>query len=211
MKKLFAAVLMTAALVVSVACWADEDGLASQGGDAAELEIGKPAPSFSLVNAVDGKTYGLKPGDGKLSVVVFTCNQCPYAKAFEPRLIEIANQYKAKGVQFLAVNPNDDQKYSEETMANMKGRAVERAYPFPYLKDGDSSIARAWGARVTPHVYVVDGSGTLRYRGYVDDDAKPNKRTKTGLTDALDALLANREVANADTRAFGCTIKWKKA
>jgi thiol-disulfide isomerase/thioredoxin len=202
-KHIAAAVFLTAVIIVS-ACTRSADGQPS-----AELEIGKAAPAFTLVNAVDGKTYGLKPGDGKVSVVVFTCNQCPYAKAFEPRLIEIGNEYKARGVQFYAVNPNDDQQYSEESLANMKSRAVERSYPFPYLKDGDSSIARAYGARVTPHVYVVDGSGTVRYRGYVDDSAKPGQRTKTGLTDALDALLAKREVANAETRAFGCTIKWK--
>lgn len=201
--------ILVAVLLFTAACGFDLSAEGGGAGSAAELEIGKPAPGFSLVNAVDGKTYGLKPGDGKVSVVVFTCNQCPYAKAFEPRLIEIGNQYKAKGVQFYAVNPNDDTKYSEESLPNMKARAVERKYPFPYLKDGDSSIARAYGARVTPHVYVVDGSGTVRYRGYVDDSAKPDQRTKTGLTDALDALLAKRDVADAQTRAFGCTIKWK--
>jgi thiol-disulfide isomerase/thioredoxin len=83
-------------------------------------------------------------------VVVFTCNQCPYAKAFEPRIIEIANKYK--GVRFYAVDPNDDAKFPEESLANMKKRAEEKEYPFPYLKDGDSAVARAYGARVTPHV-----------------------------------------------------------
>jgi thiol-disulfide isomerase/thioredoxin len=173
------------------------------------LEVGSKVPAFSLVNAVDGKTYALKPGDGKVSVVVFTCNQCPYAKAFEPRLIEIARQYSGKGVNFYLVNPNDEQRFAEETVENMKDRAVAKGYPFPYLKDSDSTIARAYGARVTPHVYVVDGKGTLRYRGYIDDSAKPEQRTKTGLTDALDALLAKGEVAATDTRAFGCSIKWK--
>jgi len=91
----------------------------------------------------------------------------------------------------------------------MKARAVSKDYPYPYLKDGDSSIARAYGARVTPHVYVIDGTGVLRYRGYVDDSARPEERTRTGLTDALDALLAKRDVTTAATRAFGCTIKWK--
>ncbi len=175
----------------------------------ADLEIGSKPPSFNLVNAVDGKSYAFQPGDGKISVVVFTCNQCPYAKAFEPRLIEIANRYSGKGVVFFAIDPNDDQRFSEETMENMKARAVEQKYPFPYLKDGDSAIARAYGARVTPHVYVVDRAGVLRYRGYVDDSARPEQRTKTGLTDALDALLAGRAIATTDTRAFGCTIKWK--
>ena len=174
-----------------------------------ELAVGARAPGFALVNAVDGKTYTFKPGDGKLSVVFFTCNQCPYAKAFEPRLIEIAKAYASKGVAFYAIDPNDEARYSEETLANMKDRAVSEGYPYPYLKDGDSSIARAYGARVTPHVYVIDPSGVVRYVGYVDNSARPEERTKTGLTDALDSLLANRPVAVTSTRAFGCSIKFK--
>jgi len=195
MKKLLAVALM----FLAVAAIADE------------LAVGAKAPAFALANAVDGKTYAFKPGDGKVSVVFFTCNQCPYAKAFEPRLIEIAKQYQAKGVIFYAIDPNDENIYADETLANMKDRAVSKGYPYPYLKDGDSTIARAYGARVTPHVYVIDPTGTLRYRGYVDDSARPAERTKTGLTDALDSLLANKPVANTETRAFGCTIKWKKS
>ncbi len=193
MKRIFALALM----LVATAVVADE------------LAVGAKAPAFSLINAVNGKTYTFKPADGKISVVFFTCNQCPYAKAFEPRLIEIARQYQAKGVVFYAIDPNDENRYSEETLANMKDRAVSKGYPYPYLKDADSSIARAYGARVTPHVYVIDPGGVLRYRGYVDDSARPEERTRTGLTDALDALLANRQVATAATHAFGCTIKWK--
>jgi len=174
-----------------------------------ELAVGTKAPAFSLVNSVDGKTVAFKPEDGKLKVVVFTCNQCPYAKAFEPRIIEVAKDFQPKGVTFYAVNPNDDTRFDIETLANMKARAVEKEYPFPYLKDGDSATARSYGARVTPHVFVVDGEGVVRYRGYVDDSAKPEDRKTTGLTDALNSLLNGREIANNETRAFGCTIKWK--
>jgi peroxiredoxin len=174
-----------------------------------QLTIGAKAPKFSLVNAVDGKTIAMKPDDGRLKVVIFTCNSCPFAKAFEPRLIEIANRFGHKGVTFYAVDPNDDAQYQSETLANMKARADEQQYPFPYLKDADSSIARAYGARVTPHVFVIDGDGIVRYRGNVDDSAKPADRKTTGLLDALGALTNGRDVANADTRAFGCTIKWK--
>ncbi len=195
MKTLFVSALLAAA---ATACFAAE-----------ELAIGAAAPNFSLMNAVDGKTVAFRPGDGKLSVVIFTCNQCPYAKAFEPRIIELAKQYQPKGVVFYAIDPNDEAKYAVESLAEMKARAVEKGYPFPYLKDGDSAIARAYGARVTPHVYVVDGGGTVRYRGYVDDSAKPEERRTTGLTNALDDLLAGKAVSNQTTRAFGCTIKWK--
>jgi len=192
MKTVFASLLLMAACV-----------------NAEELPIGATAPKFALVNAVDGKTVAYKPGDGKISVVVFTCNQCPYAKAFEPRLIELAKQYQAKGVAFYAIDPNDDAQYAIESLGEMKARAVERGYPFPYLKDGDSSIARSYGARVTPHVYVFDGAGTLRYRGYVDDSARAAERRTAGLANALDDLLAGKAVANQTTRAFGCTIKFK--
>jgi len=176
---------------------------------AGEIGIGTKAPGFSLVNAVDGKNYSFTPGSGKPAVVFFTCNQCPWAKAFESRLIAIAKQYQTKGVNFYAIDSNDESRYEEETLANMKDRAVSKGYPYPYLKDGNSAVARSFGARVTPHVFVIDGTGAVRYRGYVDDAAKPEERKTTGLTDALDALLAGHEVASATTRAFGCSIKFK--
>ncbi|HKR67124.1 MAG TPA: redoxin domain-containing protein, partial [Thermoanaerobaculia bacterium] len=107
MKKLFVMMLM----FVAVAAFADE------------LAVGAQAPRFSLVNAMDGKTVAMTPNDGNLKVVIFTCNQCPYAKAFEPRILEIAHRFSQKGVRFYAVDSNDDTQYSEETLANMKARA----------------------------------------------------------------------------------------
>jgi thiol-disulfide isomerase/thioredoxin len=196
------------ALIVLVAAVVVTPSALAQAPGGAELTVGSIAPAFSLTNAVDGETVAMKPDDGYLKVVVFTCNQCPYAKAFEPRIIEVANRFQSKGVRFYAVNPNDDANSSEESLENMKARAISKEYPFPYLKDGDSTVARAHGARVTPHVFLVDGSGVVRYRGYVDDSAKPEERKTTGLTDALNSLLNGRDVANSDTRAFGCSIKW---
>src|SRR5436190_16890555 len=142
MRKLF--VFLALAVAATAVCAGDE------------LAIGAKAPQFALINAVDGTTVAFRPGDGKLSVVVFTCNQCPYAKAFEPRIVELARQYQAKGVTFYAIDPNDENQYAIESMAEMKARATAHGYPFPYLKDGDSAIAHAYGARVTPHVYVID-------------------------------------------------------
>jgi len=189
--------LIAGMMLIAVACLAEQ------------VEIGANAPDFSLVNSVDGRTVAMKQADGKLKVVVFTCNQCPYAKAFESRIIELGKSYADKGVVFYAIDSNDDTRFAEETMENMKARAVEKGYPFPYLKDGDSKIARAYGARVRPHVFVVDGKGTVRYRGYVDDSAKAEERKTTGLTDALNSLLAGQEVAQTVTREFGCSIKFK--
>jgi peroxiredoxin len=196
MKKIAALTVVT--LLFAAVAGADE-----------QLTVGGKAPKFELVNATDGKTVAMNPEDGKIKVVVFTCNSCPFSKAFELRLIDLANRFNNKGVTFYAVNPNDDAQYPAESLANMKARADEKDYPFPYLKDGDSSIARAYGARVTPHVFVVDGDGSIRYRGYVDDSAKPAERKTTGLLDALNAMTNGRDIANTDTRAFGCTIKWK--
>lgn len=193
MKRL-AVLTIAISLVTSLACAQEQ------------IALGAKAPAFSLVNAVDGATVGMKPDDGNTKVVIFTCNQCPYAKAFEPRIIEIARKFQQQGVRFYAIDPNAA---AGESLQDMKARAEAKEYPFPYLKDADSSIARAYGARVTPHVFIVDGQGNVRYRGYVDDSAKPAERKTTGLTDALGALMNGRDVATADTRAFGCTIKWK--
>jgi peroxiredoxin len=190
--------ILTIALSLSLAA-----GIASA---QEQIALGAKAPAFSLVNAIDGKTVEMKPDDGNTKVVIFTCNQCPYAKAFEARILEIARKFGQQGVRFYAVNPNAT---SGESLEDMKARATEKEYTLPYLKDADSSIARAYGARVTPHVFVVDGTGAVRYRGYVDDSAKPAERQTTGLTDALGALMNGRDVMTADTRAFGCTIKWK--
>lgn len=176
---------------------------------AGELEVGSEAPGFSLINAANGRYVRFEPKKNALSVVVFTCNECPFAQAFEPRLIELGRRYASKGVIFYAVNPNDESKYPEEAIDKMKARAEARAYPFPYLKDTDSSVARAYGARVTPHVFVVDDSGTIRYRGYVDDHAKIKNRTHAGLEDAIDALLSGTPVARDATKAFGCSIRWR--
>jgi thiol-disulfide isomerase/thioredoxin len=176
-----------------------------------ELAVGEKAVPFTLTNAADGKSVAFKPGDGKVSVVVFTCNQCPYAKAFEPRLVALGAEYAKRGVVFYAIDSNDDAAYPEETAKEMKSRAAQKSYPYPYLKDADSHVARAYGARVTPHVFVIDGSGVVRYRGYVDDSAREEQRKHHGLTDALDSLLGGKDVAVTATKAFGCSIKFKPA
>jgi thiol-disulfide isomerase/thioredoxin len=156
---------------------------------------------------VDGKPVRFVPASGKPAVVVFMCNSCPFAKAFENRLVQLAKDYAKKGVTFYSVNSSSDT-IAAESLAEMKTRAADKGFAFAYLKDGDSATARAYGARVTPHVFLVDGKGVVQYRGYVDDSAKAEERTHEGLTEALDSLLAGTSIAKAETKAFGCTIKF---
>ena len=178
-------------------------------GATSELSIGGRAPRFALPNAVDGKTVQFTPCDGRVAVVMFLCNQCPYARAFEPRIVELAKQYQARGVAFYAIDSNDEAKNPIESIAEMKARATGKEWPFPYLKDTDSAIAHAFGARVTPHVFVIDSRGALRYRGFVDDSAKPGERHETGLANALEEVLAGKTVSKESTAPFGCAITFK--
>jgi len=173
-----------------------------------ELAIGAKIIDFSL-KATDGKTYSPETyKDKKVLVVMFTCNHCPYAIAYEDRLIALQKAYADKGVQIVFINPNrSDYGGGQESMAQMKKRAEEKAFPFPYLKDETQEIARAYGARVTPHVYVFGEDRTLIYRGTVDDNwRKPDQVTDQYLRDAIEAGLKGFEPI---TKAIGCSIKWK--
>lgn len=171
------------------------------------LAIGEKAPGFSLVNAANGETVEMKADEGGPKVVVFTSNVCPSANAFESRLIEIANRYGHRGIRFYAINPNDDVRSPGESLQAMQARAIENGYPFPYLRDGDGSVARAYGARVTPQAFLVDADGTLLYRGYIDDSAQRDQRKNTALTDALNAITNGREISIPVTEEFGCGIE----
>jgi peroxiredoxin len=172
------------------------------------VDVGEKAPPFSL-KGTDGETHSLADFAGKKHVVVvFTCNHCPVAKAYEDRLIQITKDYAPKDVVFLAVNPNDATKYPEDSFDEMKKRAAAKSYPFAYLRDADSSVAKAYGAKVTPHVYVVDTKGVVRYVGRIDDNMDTGKVKQNDLREALDSLLAGEKIEVANTKAFGCSIKW---
>lgn len=175
-----------------------------------EIAIGAKAPDFKLLG-VDGKYYSLSDAlkKNKVVVVVFTCNHCPVAKAYEDRLVALQKDYKDKGVLILAINSNDPN-YPGEGMENMKKRAKEKKFNFPYIIDETQKIARAYGARVTPHIFVVGKDGKIAYRGAIDDSKNPRRVKKRYLRDAIDALLAGKAVPVSSTKAFGCTIKWKK-
>jgi peroxiredoxin len=179
---------------------------------AAGPEPGSAAPTFSLKN-IDDKNVALSDfADAKAIVVVFTCNHCPFAQAYEPRLIQMQKDYADKGVKFVLINPNDPKKQPDDSFDKMKKRAAEKSYPFPYLYDATQEIAKAYGAFRTPEVYLISPAGMkVEYRGRIDDNTDLAQVKKRDLKDAIDAMLAGTpdKIAERSTKAFGCTIKWK--
>jgi len=167
----------------------------------AELEIGAHAPEFKSLPGVDGKEYSLgEMKDAKVVVVCFTCNNCPVSVAYEDRFVEFSKQYGNKGVKFVAINANR----RSEDIAAMKTRAEEKGFNFPYVFDKTGKLATEYGARVTPHVFVLDQSRNVAYVGAFDDDQ--NKPSKKYVADAVDALLAGKKVEQTKSKAFGCGI-----
>jgi len=177
----------------------------------AGLKIGDSAPGFSELVGVDGKTYSLGDfGDKKIVIVMFSCNHCPYVKAYEDRFVELQRDYSDRGVVLVAVNPNDERRYPEDSFGNMKIRAERKGFNFPYLRDETQSVARAYGAERTPEVFVFDEKRVLRYHGRIDDNVyEPSQVRQNYLRDALHAILGGRKVPIEDTEPVGCTVKWK--
>ena len=175
----------------------------------AELEIGKPAPEFSLPGT-DGKTYTFKDIAGeKGTLVVFTCNHCPYAVAYQKRLIDMAAKYKSHGIGVVAISSNDAKAYPDDSFELMKVRADSMKYIFPYLYDESQAVALKYGPKVTPHIFLFDVKGVLAYRGRIDDAAQEHKVKKRELTDALDAMIGGKTIPTTTTTAFGCSVKWR--
>lgn len=179
-----------------------------------QLAIGSPAPEFTLVNAIDGKSISIAEYRDKVNgvCVVFFCNHCPVAKAYENRVLALGRKYISKGIAFLMIMPNDTTTYPMDGPEGMRRRAKEKNYPFPYLFDADQTVSLAFGARVTPHIYLFDKDLILRYLGAVDDNQyDPDAVGSTYLANALERLLAGKveDIDPATTTAVGCTIKWK--
>jgi peroxiredoxin len=174
------------------------------------IKIGDPSIPFRLPG-VDGSMHALEDHTMKRAVVViFSCNHCPYVQAWEDRMIAIQAEYGPKGVQLLAINPNDENKYPEDGFEAMKARARDRGFNFPYLRDETQEIARAYGAERTPEVFLLDAAGALRYHGLIDDNYDdPAAVAHHHLRDALDALLTDVDPPTRETQPVGCTIKWK--
>ncbi len=176
----------------------------------ARLNMGEKAPDFQL-KGIDGRIHSLADLRGqKATVVVFSCNHCPYVRAYEDRLIQIQREYFPKGVRFLAINANDARKYPEDGFENMIQRAAEKGYNFPYLRDETQQTARAYGAERTPEIFLLDQELKLRYHGTIDDNWEhPEWVTRHYLRQALDAVLAGEAPKIQETQPVGCTIKWK--
>jgi peroxiredoxin len=175
------------------------------------LENGQKLPDFKLPS-VDGKIFS--PVDfksNKALVVMFICNHCPYVQAIEDRLIMLAHSYRDKGVGFLGICSNDPSDYPEDRPEALKARWLEKNYGFPYLIDASQDVARAFGAVCTPDLYVFDKSQALVYRGRLDDSWKsPQNVKRQELKEALDSLLAGKQVKAEQNPSMGCSIKWKK-
>ena len=168
------------------------------------LSIGASAPTHELPDT-EGNRHALHE-DGATTVVVFTCNHCPYALAWHDRLAGVAADYD---VRFLAVNPNDAERYPADSYEAMQRRVAEEDWSFPYLHDEDQEAARSFGAKTTPDVFVLDGEGRLRYRGAPDADHRDPNQDAAWLREALDALSAGEEIARPETDPVGCSVKWK--
>lgn len=175
-------------------------------------KVGDTAIDFKLKN-VDGKMVSLASiKDAKGYIVIFTCNACPYAKAYEDRIIELHKKYAPLGYPVVAINPNDKDVQPADSYDKMKERAKEKNFPFNYLYDETQEIAKTYGATRTPHVYLLDNNRVVRYIGAIDDNSESASDVKEKyLENAIDALRNGKDVATKETKAVGCGIKWKKA
>ena len=179
----------------------------------AEVKPGDKAIEFSLKN-VDGTTVSLTDySDQKGVILVFTCNPCPFAKAYEQRIIQLHESYAKQGFPVVAVNPNDDELSPEDTWEGMKARASEKGFPFPYLKDETQEVYKAYGATRTPHVFLLENNGgdfQVVYIGSIDDNAMDESAVNQKyLEQAIGAIVSGKNPEPASTKAIGCTIKSK--
>lgn len=172
--------------------------------------VGQLAPPLELPDT-DGEVNTLPlPGEAPATVVVWTCNHCPYALAWHDRLVAAARDYGERGVRFLAVNSNDAERYPRDSLEAMRERVEAEDWPFPYLHDESQGTARAWNAQTTPHVYALDADLRIRYEGAPDADHMDPSQDALWLREALDALLAGEDPERPATDPVGCSIKWRE-
>jgi|ERR1043165_1445084 peroxiredoxin len=177
-------------------------------------KIGDEAADFKLIN-VDDKNVSLADfKDAKGFIVVFTCNHCPFSKKYEDRIIALDKKYKSLGYPVVAINPNDIAQHASDDFPEMKKRAKEKGFTFPYLRDESQVVATTYGAKVTPHVFILKREGNVpvvKYIGAIDDNSDDAKAVKVKYVEnAVDNLLAGKPVDPSFTKGIGCTVKWKK-
>jgi peroxiredoxin len=171
------------------------------------LAIGQRAPDFRNLPGVDRERYSRASfADKPVLVLIFTYNGCPTVKAEEERMIAIQEAYAHRGVQLVAINSNNAYLSPADTFPEMIQRAQDKRFNFPYLKDEDGSVADAFGAISTPHIFVLDSGRRLRYKGRIDDSRDPAKASYSDLENALEDVLAQRKVRVPETKPFGCAI-----
>lgn len=182
-------------------------GLAEASPERATLQIGSDGPAFENLLGVDGRRYGFSGfGDRQALVLIFSSNRCPTAKAYAERMNTLQRDYGARDVQVIALNANDPHLYPDESYRRMEERSAEDGYTFPYVVDAGQGVARAYGAACTFHVFVLDRERRLRYQGRFDDTRLSSNVTTHDLRNALDDLLAGRDVRVPVTRPFGCSL-----
>jgi len=174
-------------------------------------KIGDVATDFKLKN-VDGKMVSLKDyGKAKGFIVIFTCNHCPFAKAYEDRIIALDKKYSGKGYPVIAINPNNPAKAKDDSYELMQVRAKEKGFTFPYLFDDGQKIYPQYGATKTPHIYILqktENGNVVKYIGAIDDNYEDESAVKQKYVEnAVDALLKGKEIEVKETKAIGCTIK----
>ncbi len=175
----------------------------------ADFQIGDPVPAFTLTDT-EGAEHAVPAADPPPATVLLqTCNHCPYVIAWNPRLRAVAEEYGPRGVRFLAISSNDVERYPADSPERMAQFVREHDWPIPYAFDESQDVARALGAERTPHVFVLDGEQRLVYRGAPDADHQDPGQDAAWLRGALDAVLAGDEVERAETPARGCSIKWR--
>jgi peroxiredoxin len=177
-------------------------------------KVGDAAEGFTLKN-VDSKMVSLSDyKNAKGFVVIFTCNHCPFAKAYEERIIDLDNKYAKKGFPVIAINSNDVKIAPDDSFENMVARAKSKNFPFPYLYDESQEVAKKFGALKTPHIYILkkDKAGMkVEYIGAIDDNSEDASLVKVKYVEnALDELLSGKEVTTKETKAIGCSLKYKK-
>jgi len=200
MNKLFSVLILLSALILSSF---------NEGNPG--LKIGDKAYDFKLRN-IDNKLVSFKSfKNAKGYIVIFTCNHCPFSIAYEERIIALHKKYEPLGYPVIAINPNDKERQPEDSFEKMKERAKEKKFPFVYLYDETQEIAAKYGATRTPHVFLLDKDLVVKYIGAIDDNhEEPSEVKDKYLEKALEELKGEKEISRPETKAIGCTIKWRK-